>query len=290
MKHSWTGGPYSAWRALFAAGLAIEGREHVAWIVLCLVFALGVRDRLIAVLMAVVATVARYGELETGVPVAWAAVLMLLLHAVTRGSPYGSFDARGRADPGGNWLLPPWNLALRRFVVLAAAIAGFSRGQIDVGWPLAVAIALATCDPGWIPPAKAASAARVFYDGHCGLCHRFVRMILAEDLTGRTIRFAPLDSDAAREAFDERERASLPDSVVVVTAEGETLLRSRGSLHVLARLGGVWRLIGALLRLVPRSVLDIGYDFVARIRHRIFARATTACPIVPRHLAARFDV
>lgn len=289
MKHSWTGGQYSVWRALFGVGLAIEGSESVAWIVLCSAFALGIRDRLSALLLAVVAVAARSDELATGLPLAVAAVLMLLLHAVTHGSPYGSFDARGRADPGGNWLLPRWNLALRRFVVLAAAIACLSRGPIEVGWPLAVGIALAACDPGWIPPARAAEAARVFYDGSCGLCHRFVRMILAEDLTGKTFRFAPLDSAAAREAFDERERARLPDSVVVKPAEGATLLRSRGTLHILARLGGLWRLIGGLLRLVPRPALDLAYDFVARIRHRLFARATTACPIVPRHLAARFD-
>lgn len=296
MKHSWTGGQYSAWRALFGLMLAIQAcgqldswTARLAWTALCLAFVAGIRDRLTAVLLALVVAAGRHEQLAAGLPGFWAGVLMLLLHAVTRGSPYGSFDARGRADPGGNWILPRWNFALRRFVVLVAAVACLARGQIDVGLPLAVVIGLAACDPGWIPAAKAPSAALVFYDGNCGLCHRFVRLILAEDLTGRTFRFAPLDSAAARSAFDERERASLPDSVVVKRAEGATLVRSRGTLHILARLGGLWRLVGALLRLVPRRGLDAGYDLVARVRHRIFARATTACPIVPRHLAARFD-
>ncbi|MFN0006346.1 MAG: thiol-disulfide oxidoreductase DCC family protein [Planctomycetota bacterium] len=289
MKHSWTGGQYSGWRALFGLGLAIEGLRGIdsgigrlAWLVLGLAVAAGVRDRLAALLLVLVA-------IAEGWPGAWAVAPMLLLHAATRGSPYGTFDARGRADPGGNWILPRWNLALRRLLVLVAAVACLARGQVEIGWLLGVALALAACDPGWIPPARAAGPARVFYDGHCGLCHRFVRLILAEDLTGRSIRFAPLDSEAAREAFDERERASLPDSVVVKTAEGATLFRSRGTLHILARLGGLWRLTAGLLRVVPRPVLDLGYNFVARVRHRIFARAKTACPIVPRHLAARFD-
>jgi predicted DCC family thiol-disulfide oxidoreductase YuxK len=287
LKHSWTGGQYSAWRALFGIGLAVEGIRVVdswtirlAWLALCLALAAGIRDRLAALLLSLGA--AFHGG--------WAAALILLLHAATRGAPYGSFDAHGRADPGGNWILPRWNLALRRLVVLGAVVASLARGEMDVGWPLAVTILLAACDPGWVPPMRAASAAHVFYDGDCGLCHRFVRMILAEDPTGGTFRFAPLDSATAREAFDERERAGLPDSVVVKTADGETLIRSRGSLHILARLGGLWRLIAGLMRFVPRPVLDLGYDFVARVRHRIFARTAAACPIVPPHLRARFDL
>ena len=287
MKHSWTGGAYSAWRALFGIALALDagcGCEswpgRIARIALCVALAVGFRDRLSALLLAVIAAIT---------PGSWPVVGMLLLHAATHGSPYGSFDARGRADPGGSWILPRWNLALRRVLVLAAAVASLARGEFDVPWPLAVAMALAACDPGWIPPARGASPARVFYDGTCGLCHRFVRLLLAEDLTGRAIRFAPLDSESARNTFDERERANLPDSVVVRTADGATLVRSRGTLHILARLGGLWRLIGACLRLVPRPLLDLAYDLVARLRYRLFARAQTACPIVPRHLAERFD-
>lgn len=300
MKHSWTGGQYSVWRALFGLSLALalvfdEGAWPEAWayrlpvLALCLALAAGIRDRLSALLLALVAAAAQRDALAQGSTGTWTLVLMLLLHAATRGSPYGALDARGRADPGGNWILPRWNLALRRVVVLGASAACLARGHVDLGWPLAVAISLAACDPGWITPVRGASAARVFYDGNCGLCHRFVRLLLAEDLTGRTFRFAPLDSAAARSVFDEAERARLPDSVVVKSAEGATLVRSRGTLHILARLGGLWRLIGALVRLVPRPALDLGYDFVARVRHRIFARAKTACPIVPRHLAARFD-
>src|SRR5262245_58643950 len=32
---------------------------------------------------------------------------LLLAHACIPGKPYGSFAARGRADPGGGWSLPP---------------------------------------------------------------------------------------------------------------------------------------------------------------------------------------
>jgi predicted DCC family thiol-disulfide oxidoreductase YuxK len=59
---------------------------------------------------------------------------------------------------------------------------------------------------------------------------------------------------------------------------------------VLARLGGAWGALAVVLRAVPRPVRDAGYDLVARVRHRLFARPPAACPLLPPALAARFDL
>lgn len=48
-------------------------------------------------------------------------------------------------------------------------------------------IHLFTWDPGWIRPLRTGTE-RLFYDGHCGLCQRSVRLILAEDATGSAFR------------------------------------------------------------------------------------------------------
>jgi hypothetical protein len=37
-------------------------------------------------------------------------------------------------------------------------------------------------------------------------------------------------------------------------------------------------------------LLDTGYDGIARIRHRIFAKPPDACPILPAPLRDRFDL
>jgi predicted DCC family thiol-disulfide oxidoreductase YuxK len=37
-----------------------------------------------------------------------------------------------------------------------------------------------------------ASVITVFYDGHCGLCHGFIRFLLARDPGGEKFDFAPL--------------------------------------------------------------------------------------------------
>jgi predicted DCC family thiol-disulfide oxidoreductase YuxK len=140
----------------------------------------------------------------------------------------------------------------------------------------------------WVRPRKAESPELVFYDGHCGLCHRAVRFILAEDRSGEAFRFAPLDSDTFRTALAESARATLPDSLVVQTTDGTILTRSAAVLHVLQCLGGLWRVLGSVLNLLPLTLRDRLYDSIARIRHRLFLAPSEVCPVIPGHLRIRF--
>jgi predicted DCC family thiol-disulfide oxidoreductase YuxK len=147
---------------------------------------------------------------------------------------------------------------------------------------------LFTFNPAWVRPQEASGAEMIFYDGHCGLCHHAVRFVLAEDHIGDTFRFAPLASEAFRAAVREADRIALPDSLVVLTAEGLLLTRSAAVLHILRRLGGVWRLLGDVVGIVPVGVRDRVYDGIARVRHRLFRSPAEICPIVPADLRGRF--
>ena len=118
----------------------------------------------------------------------------------------------------------------------------------------------------------------ILYESHCGLCHRLVRFVLAVDRQG-VFRFTPLDV-----------RASPPESIVVRTASGELLTRWAATLYILQRLGGIWRLLGRTLDLLPRSFLDWCYDRVAAVRKRLFREPEGVCPQVPPHLRSRFDL
>ena len=129
----------------------------------------------------------------------------------------------------------------------------------------------------------------LFYDGHCGLCHRAVKFVLRHDPGGRAFRFAPLQGETFLARVEAGRRVGLPDSVVVLTRDGELLLRSAAFLHILRRLGGEWGVLAAVLSLVPRGLLNMVYDFIARIRYRVFGRRDDLCPIVPAELRARFD-
>jgi predicted DCC family thiol-disulfide oxidoreductase YuxK len=135
----------------------------------------------------------------------------------------------------------------------------------------------------------APAAEYLFYDGHCGLCHRAVKFVLRRDRGGRAFRFAPLQGSTFLARVAEERRAGLSDSVVVLTRDGELLVRSASFLHILRRLGGGWGILAAVLSVVPRGWRDFVYDFVARIRYRVFGKRDDLCPIVPAELRARFD-
>jgi predicted DCC family thiol-disulfide oxidoreductase YuxK len=184
-----------------------------------------------------------------------------------------------------------WCMMLAMHVGLMALIdfADLSMGM--------VMLHLFTFDPAWVRPRMAAvtgsprparTTGTIFYDGHCGLCHRAVRFVLAEDAAGGAFRFAPLDSDAFRSAVPEGVRAGLPDSLVVLTEDGRFLTRSVAVRHILARLGGLWRVLAIVSGVLPVRVLDRAYDAVAAVRRRLFAAPSESCPVIPKHLRERF--
>ena len=127
----------------------------------------------------------------------------------------------------------------------------------------------------------------LFYDGGCGLCHGAVRFVLKRDQKA-VFRFAPLQGEAFHELVPEAARLALPDSLVLREPEGRLLMRSSAIIALLRRLGGLWRLLGALLWIVPRPLRDFGYDLVAKVRHRLFKTPEGVCPIVPQPLRDRF--
>lgn len=150
-----------------------------------------------------------------------------------------------------------------------------------------VMLHLFTFDPGWIKPVRENANSTLFYDGQCGLCHRAVRFILAEDRDA-AFRFAPLDSDAFRSAVPEDRRVGLPDTAVVLTGDGAMLIRSDAWCYIMRRLGGVWRLLGFAVGILPRAFRDRVYDLVAGVRYRVFRKQVNACPMLPKELRERF--
>jgi predicted DCC family thiol-disulfide oxidoreductase YuxK len=138
-------------------------------------------------------------------------------------------------------------------------------------------------------PSGSSSPELLFYDGHCGLCHRAVKFVIKHDRTGDAFRFAPLHGPTFESRVSPADRASLPDSIVVLTNDRKILVRSDAFIHILQRLGGGWKFWAGVTSAIPRPLRDLGYDFIARIRYRIFGTRDDACPVAPPELRARFD-
>ena len=278
----WSGGQYSLWRSAFALTLAIHaciagGTEAFAIVPLAIVLALGWHDRFAALALAAF-------EFHGG---SWTLSALLVLHACARPAPYLSLDARERADPAGGWILPRW-LVLARWALLGLHLGELLGRHAPPHFETWVLL-LSCFDPSWIPPKSERAREQLFFDGECGLCHGFVRLILAEDPSGRSFTFAPLQGPTTLRAFSAEERRALPDSAVVRTEDGRLLTRSRAILHGLARLGGLWRIAAWIALLIPNALRDVLYDLVAKSRRHWFAKPLDLCPMHPAHLARRFE-
>jgi len=351
VTNGWTGGQYSLFRVALAAGAAVSaigapaplGLGAMA-LALCLPLLLGYRDRWAALALAGLQVAGLWGPSPWGPSPGVGALLLmglLVAHAFAPVAPWGSWDARARADAGHGWALPPavyaagWiALALcyagSGYAALApASVEAFAqRGVLEWAgialallfaplalarrlrprlWTAGLAVQLVPAafgladlgfaiwllhffafDPAWVRARALPGPAAVFYDGHCGLCHRVVRFLLSEDADGSAFRFAPLDSDAFRSQLSAHERDALPDSVVVLAPGRVPRVRSAAALDLAERLGGLWRVAALALRPVPQAWLDRVYDGVAASRQRVFGREDEACPRVSTDLRSRF--
>ena len=327
MSKRWTGGQYSLYRAVFGTYLFVQllclsrfigpGAELPDGVVaspiglsfpnilsvlelggvlglatvISVFLVIGLSDRIAAVVLWYVWLCLLGKGFLVSDPETYLVGFLLLAHAFVPSAPYGSWDARGRVDPGGGWYFPRWVQAvawiwlIMLVVQLALSLYG---GPPGLGFEM-VFLLLFAFDPGWVKPLRAGTVDRLFYDGTCGLCHRTVRFLLAEDASGTSFRYAPLDSDSFREHVPAGQRAALPDSVALLTSDGALLVRSRAILTCMKRLGGYWRAIAIALGVVPASIADWVYDRIASIRYRLFRRPTEACPILPPKLRERFD-
>ncbi|MCC6545765.1 DUF393 domain-containing protein [Candidatus Sumerlaeota bacterium] len=127
----------------------------------------------------------------------------------------------------------------------------------------------------------------IFYDGDCGFCHRGVRAIALADHDG-IFEFAPRGGETYRARMKGRRLPQHLASILVLTPSGRIFSRSRATLLILEKLGGFRRVAGRAMGLIPTFVLDLGYRFVAVVRHHLFRRPDSACPVVPPHLRKRF--
>lgn len=142
---------------------------------------------------------------------------------------------------------------------------------------------LFTFNPAWVKPKQLTDSLKIFYDGSCGFCHGFVRFTLSENIHKTAFVCMPLQGKQFQELIKTNEISHLPDSLVVYDPERKILYYKVNALiQVLERLGGLWRCIACILRLIPYKISNIGYDMFAKMRHKIYKRPDTPCPLLPQ--------
>jgi predicted DCC family thiol-disulfide oxidoreductase YuxK len=104
----------------------------------------------------------------------------------------------------------------------------------------------------------------LFYDATCGLCAGAVAFLRRID-RHVTLAFEPLGGERFLALVPAGVREQLPDSLVLV-AGGRVLVRSAALLEAFEGIGGAWSVVARVGRLLPESLRDRTYAWVARNR------------------------
>ena len=114
-----------------------------------------------------------------------------------------------------------------------------------------------------------------------------MKFVIRHDERGEFL-FSPLQGETIRKLVPAERIKTLPDSVVIRAFAGELFLKSDGAIYVLRRLGPFSQVLALVLSIFPLFLRDVGYNFIASLRKRVFGTRADYCPIVPAEVRERF--
>ena len=125
----------------------------------------------------------------------------------------------------------------------------------------------------------------LLFDGHCNLCNAWVQFIVKRD-SSSTIRFASLQSGAGRRLLEEHKIDENYIDSLVLFEEERFSVSSNAAIRTLSYFDG-WERRLIFLSVVPRSLRDLVYSFIAKNRYKLFGRREQ-CMVPTAELSKRF--
>ena len=122
----------------------------------------------------------------------------------------------------------------------------------------------------------------IFFDGKCGLCHRFVRFVIQKDIN-QIFHFASLHSKTAKDLLPDTLQSI--DSVILLQ-DGVFYQQSAACFLVLKELKTIWNFV-LVFKFLPLKITDFFYNRVARFRF-VFFRKQKNCQLLQQKFQDRF--
>ncbi|MBL7543447.1 MAG: DUF393 domain-containing protein [Bdellovibrionaceae bacterium] len=110
----------------------------------------------------------------------------------------------------------------------------------------------------------------LFFDGYCVLCNGLVDWLIRNDHKQK-IQFASLQGETAKQILGHNAENM---NTVILWHDGQILDQSEAILRVIGDLGGIWKMT-ALFYIVPKSLRNSIYAFVAHNRYQFFKKRDT---------------
>lgn len=126
----------------------------------------------------------------------------------------------------------------------------------------------------------------VLFDGICGLCHHFVRLLLKIDRKEK-LKFASLQSQIGHHFLQQEGLSSQKLESVLFIKEGKIYQKSTAVLQLLYTLGYPWRLLFVFV-IIPQRWRDWMYLWIAEKRYHFFGSKEVCEVFVSPKYSKRF--
>jgi predicted DCC family thiol-disulfide oxidoreductase YuxK len=113
----------------------------------------------------------------------------------------------------------------------------------------------------------------LFYDGDCSFCARWVERVKKADAAMRRMRYGQQQGPTFRRVKQLHPELAKIESVVLLKRRpdgGDDVFVRSEAIHEAIRGLHEMKFFDSLLDIVPKSLADFGYNFIARERGRLF--------------------
>ncbi|WP_312082163.1 MULTISPECIES: thiol-disulfide oxidoreductase DCC family protein [Epilithonimonas] len=107
----------------------------------------------------------------------------------------------------------------------------------------------------------------ILYDGECGFCNFWIQWILKKDKKNQ-FTFSSLQSSFSQNFLNDNELPTQDFDSIIFVSNGKIFKKMLAVIEISRLIGGYNKLL-LLLRILPISILNSIYDFIARNRYKI---------------------
>jgi len=125
----------------------------------------------------------------------------------------------------------------------------------------------------------------ILFDGVCNFCNRTINIILKYDKDAY-FQFAPSQSNAAMGIMQQFSLEQQAITSVILIDNEKVYTKTDAVIQIANRLSG-WPSLFSLLKFIPKSIRNFGYDLIAKNRYTLFGKRAS-CRIPDASIQDRF--
>ncbi len=125
----------------------------------------------------------------------------------------------------------------------------------------------------------------ILFDGVCNFCNRTINIILKYDKDAY-FQFAPSQSNAAMGIMQQFSLEQQAITSVILIDNEKVYTKTDAVIQIANRLSG-WPSLFRLLKFIPKSIRNFGYDLIAKNRYTLFGKRDQ-CMILEASARNRF--